>query len=204
MRLPALAPGGGTINNPPAPIRKTAMKKYPLSLFTTILLSLSLCCTHAVAQPQNNCSAARTTEVSEPASEAGTLLVDTERWLSSGNCGAHALITVERPSPERLVQKQQFNQGGSSNPQLLNFFSYCIAGYFATRDGYTHMALEAPKDRKLVVEDERRVITFMLRKADTTGSTSTTSNTSEDDENFIPFADARQNCSKLLAEAYRW
>ena len=129
--------------------------------------------------------------------------MDTERWLSSGNCGAHALITVERPSPERLVQKQHFNWGGTSNPQLLNFVSYCIAGYFATRDGYTHMALEAPKDRKLVAEDGRRVITFLLRKVDASGSTSTR-NAGDDEESFIPFADARQNCSKLLAEAYRW
>jgi hypothetical protein len=58
----------------------------------------------------------------------------------------NAHIEILRPQPNRLVQRITPNWGGYTYPQLLNFFTFCVADHYGKQWGYRYWRMITPKE----------------------------------------------------------
>lgn len=153
-----------------------------------------------------NCAAQRNEEPPKlPVSKSSLAVIDSQEWLKPNNCEVNVRIEIERPQPNRLVQHITPNWGGSTYPQLLNFFMACVAGHYGTRYGYSHMRFVTPKERPSgLAPDGSFRFEVLLEKKDTGKKGETANANGETFSDSYKFSGMRGNCSKMLADEYRW
>lgn len=149
-----------------------------------------------------NCAALRNDEPPKlPVSPNSVAVIDSQEWLKPNNCEVNVRIEIERPQPNRLVQHVIPNWGGSTYPQLLNFFMACVAGHYGTQYGYSHMRFITPKERPTgLAPDGSFSFEVLLEKKDTGKQGEITNAAGETIGESSALAGLRSNCTKMLAD----
>jgi hypothetical protein len=139
-----------------------------------------------------------------PVSPKSVAVIDSQLWLRPNACEVNARIEIERPQPDLLVQHILPNWGGSSNPMRVHFFMVCVARHYGTQYGYSYMRMVAPKGENLATHPDGSFdFTILLEKKDSGKQGEKTNAAGEMIGESIDFADARENCSKMLADEFK-
>ena len=153
-----------------------------------------------------NCAALRNDEPPKlPVSPNSVAVIDSQLWLKPNNCEVNVRVEIERPQQDRLVQHVIPNWGGSTYPELLNFFMFCVAGHYGTQYGYSHMRIVIPKEQLKGLSPAGSFgFQVLLEKKDTGKQGEITNAAGETFSESFPLTGFRSNCSKMLADEVRW
>jgi len=141
-----------------------------------------------------------------PVSPKSIAVIDSQEWLKPNNCEVNARIEILRPQPNRLVQRITPNWGGYTYPQLLNFFTFCVADHYGKQWGYRYWRMVTPKEKPQLDATGSYDFILLLEKTSTHDKESYTDAAGNEvhDAVEIDSERARKLCSKMLADKYRW